>query len=169
MEISCARSTPGTGPSTSRSATPTPDAHAHAHSDRRSRLALATARAAQTTAITAAITGLIATAIALSSGAPIFSTWNNNFLWSAPSYFVGAGTAALAASFVAHAGYWVAPFTFAPLYLTYRTYKVYMGRIDDEPCLATFHEVEIFSELDWWQRDPDEVLRVCKERYERCT
>ena len=28
-----------------------------------------------------------------------------------------------------------------------------------------FHEVEIFSELDWWQRDPDEVLRVCKQRY----
>ena len=28
-----------------------------------------------------------------------------------------------------------------------------------------FHEVEIFSERDWWRRDPDEVLRVCKERY----
>jgi sugar phosphate isomerase/epimerase len=28
-----------------------------------------------------------------------------------------------------------------------------------------FHEVEIFSELDWWRRDPDEVLRVCKERH----
>jgi len=27
-----------------------------------------------------------------------------------------------------------------------------------------FQEVEIFSERDWWQRDPDEVLRVCKER-----
>jgi diguanylate cyclase (GGDEF)-like protein/putative nucleotidyltransferase with HDIG domain len=77
-------------------------------------------------------TGLVATAIALSTGAPIFSTWHNNFLWSAPSYFVGAGSAALAASFVTHAGYWVAPFTFAPLYLTYRTYKVYMGRIDDQ-------------------------------------
>jgi sugar phosphate isomerase/epimerase len=25
-------------------------------------------------------------------------------------------------------------------------------------------EVEIFSERDWWQRDPDEVLRVCLER-----
>ena len=25
------------------------------------------------------------------------TTWHNNFLWSAPSYFVGAGTAALAA------------------------------------------------------------------------
>ena len=29
---------------------------------------------------------------------------------------------------------------------------------------AGFQEVEIFSELDWWQRDPDEVLRICKER-----
>ncbi|MGH6631099.1 MAG: sugar phosphate isomerase/epimerase family protein [Burkholderiales bacterium] len=28
-----------------------------------------------------------------------------------------------------------------------------------------FHEVEIFSELDWWQRDPDEVLRICKQRH----
>src|SRR5207247_199258 len=77
-------------------------------------------------------TGLIATAIALSTRTKILTTWNNNFLWSAPSYFVGAGSAALAASFVAHAGYWVAPLTFAPLYLTYRTYKVYMGRIEDE-------------------------------------
>jgi sugar phosphate isomerase/epimerase len=29
---------------------------------------------------------------------------------------------------------------------------------------AGFQEVEIFSELDWWQRDPDEVLTTCKER-----
>ena len=29
-------------------------------------------------------------------------------------------------------------------------------------------EVEIFSELDWWKRDPDEVLRTCKERLARC-
>src|SRR5882724_11057322 len=77
-------------------------------------------------------TGLVATAIALSTRTPIVSTWHNNFLWSAPSYFVGAGSAALAAAFVEHAGYWVAPLTFAPLYLTYRTYKVYMGRIEDE-------------------------------------
>jgi sugar phosphate isomerase/epimerase len=27
-----------------------------------------------------------------------------------------------------------------------------------------FQEVEIFSELDWWRRDPDEVLRTCVER-----
>ena len=77
-------------------------------------------------------TGLIATAIALSTRTGLVATWHNNFLWSAPSYFVGASTAAIAAWFVEHAGYWVAPFTFAPMYLTYRTYKVYMGRIEDE-------------------------------------
>jgi sugar phosphate isomerase/epimerase len=30
-----------------------------------------------------------------------------------------------------------------------------------------FHEVEIFSELDWWKRDPDDVLRTVKERYKQ--
>jgi sugar phosphate isomerase/epimerase len=33
---------------------------------------------------------------------------------------------------------------------------------------AGFQEVEIFSERDWWQRDPDEVLRTCKERLTVC-
>jgi sugar phosphate isomerase/epimerase len=28
-----------------------------------------------------------------------------------------------------------------------------------------FHEVEIFSELDWWKRNPDEVLATCKQRH----
>jgi sugar phosphate isomerase/epimerase len=31
-----------------------------------------------------------------------------------------------------------------------------------------FQEVEIFSELDWWKKDPDEVLRTCKERHNSC-
>ena len=31
-----------------------------------------------------------------------------------------------------------------------------------------FQEVEIFSERDWWQLDPDEVLRTCVERAARC-
>src|SRR5436190_3213664 len=67
------------------------------------------------------------------SAISIARTWQTNFLWSAPSYFVGALTAALAAFFVRHTNYWwLAPLTFAPLYLTYRTYKIYMGRIEDQ-------------------------------------
>jgi diguanylate cyclase (GGDEF)-like protein/putative nucleotidyltransferase with HDIG domain len=77
-------------------------------------------------------TGMIATAIALSTAEPILTTWQTNFLWSAPSYFVGAGAAAIVAALVTKTGYWFAPLGFAPIYLTYRTYKVYMGRIEDE-------------------------------------
>jgi sugar phosphate isomerase/epimerase len=31
-----------------------------------------------------------------------------------------------------------------------------------------FQEVEIFSELDWWRRDPDELLATCKARLSVC-
>jgi len=77
-------------------------------------------------------TGLVAGAIGISTRESVKAVWQTNFLWSAPSYFVGAGTAAIAQRLVTHTGYWVAPLTFAPIYLTYRTYKVYMGRIEDE-------------------------------------
>ncbi len=77
-------------------------------------------------------TGFIATAIALSSRQRVGAIWQANFLWSAPSYFVGAGVAAIASTAIHQAGYWLGALAFAPLYLTYRTYKVYMGRIEDE-------------------------------------
>ena len=41
---------------------------------------------------------LIAVAVALSTKQSFFGVWNENFLWSAPSYFVGAGAAAIAAA-----------------------------------------------------------------------
>ena len=75
-------------------------------------------------------TGLVAVAVSLATRQPIAATWQKNFLWSAPSYFVGAGAAAIAAWALRHAGFWVAPLTFAPIYLTYRTYRIYMGRLE---------------------------------------
>jgi diguanylate cyclase (GGDEF)-like protein/putative nucleotidyltransferase with HDIG domain len=77
-------------------------------------------------------TVLVATAIGLSTRQSIVHVWNENFLWSAPSYFVGALAAAIAASVIDRGGYWMASLASAPLYLTYRTYKVYMGRIQDQ-------------------------------------
>ena len=32
-----------------------------------------------------------------------------------------------------------------------------------------FHEVEIFSELNWWKRDPDEVLEAAKRAHRDCS
>ena len=78
-------------------------------------------------------TAFIATAIALSTRQRIFRVWNENFLWSAPSYFFGAGAAAIAAWVVGRGGYWMALLTAAPVYLHLpHLYKVYMGRIQDQ-------------------------------------
>ena len=75
----------------------------------------------------------IATAIALSTGQSVMKVWNENFLWSAPSYFVGAGAAGVASWMAVEvSAQWLAALAAAPLYLTYRTYKVYLGRIEDE-------------------------------------
>jgi len=75
---------------------------------------------------------LIATAIGLSTKQPIGRAWNENFLWSAPSYFVGAVAAAGAVAIIDRGGYWMASLAAAPPYLIYRTYKVYMSRIQDQ-------------------------------------
>ena len=77
-------------------------------------------------------TALIATAIGLSTKQGIVRVWNENFLWSAPSYFVGALAAAAAAWVIQRGGYWTALLTSMPVYLLYRTYKVYLGRVQDE-------------------------------------
>lgn len=75
-------------------------------------------------------TGLIAVAIALASRQPIVAIWQTNFLWSAPSYYVGAGAAALATWTLSRVGFWTAPLMFAPVYLTYRTYRIYVGSLE---------------------------------------
>ena len=74
----------------------------------------------------------VASAIALTTKQPILKVWTDIFLWSAASYFVGAGTAAVSAWLVVEHAQWLALLLAAPVYLTYRTYKVYLGRIDDE-------------------------------------
>jgi diguanylate cyclase (GGDEF)-like protein/putative nucleotidyltransferase with HDIG domain len=77
-------------------------------------------------------TFLVATAIGLSTRQGILKIWNDNFVWSAPSYFVGALAAAAAAWVVQRGGFWMAGLTAAPVYALYRGYKVYLGRVQDE-------------------------------------
>src|SRR5688572_2405834 len=78
-------------------------------------------------------TVLIATAIAFSTRQSLLKVWNENFLWSAPSYFVGALAAAGVSIVIGGTtNYWIALLAAFPLYLTYRSYKIYLGRIEDE-------------------------------------
>jgi diguanylate cyclase (GGDEF)-like protein/putative nucleotidyltransferase with HDIG domain len=75
---------------------------------------------------------LIASAIGLTTSQSVLKTWTQNFSWSVPSYFVGAGVAIAAQWALLGWGGWVALLLAVPLYLTYRTYKLYLGRIADE-------------------------------------
>jgi len=75
---------------------------------------------------------LVATAGALATGQSPIRVWRESFLWSAPSYFVGGAVAIAASSLIERGEVWFAPMVAAPVYLTYLTYKVYLGRIEDE-------------------------------------
>ena len=77
-------------------------------------------------------TGLVATAIALSTRRNVWTVWHDNFLWSGPSFVVAGAAGALAASVVANGNHWLALLGIAPVYLTYRTYHVFLGRIEDQ-------------------------------------
>src|SRR6185503_9780201 len=63
---------------------------------------------------------------------PIIQVWHENFVWSAPSYFVRARAALGTAIVIDRSGYWMAVLFAFPVYLVYRTYKIYMARIQDQ-------------------------------------
>ena len=78
-------------------------------------------------------TALIAGAIGLATRQSVLRVWNQNFLWSGPSYFVGAGVAAAAQWVLLGSGlWWLALLLAAPIILTYKSYKIYMGRMEGE-------------------------------------
>jgi signal transduction histidine kinase/ActR/RegA family two-component response regulator len=77
-------------------------------------------------------TGLVAGAIALSTGRRFGTVWRDDFLWSAASFMVAGTAGAIAAIVVARGGHWTAVLMLAPVHLTYATYKVFVGRLDDQ-------------------------------------
>ncbi len=77
-------------------------------------------------------TGLVAAAIALSTGQKVVAVWHKDFLLSGPSYFMSAIIVGLGAIVVDHGAYLVALLTVAPLLLTFLAYRAYLGRIAEE-------------------------------------
>lgn len=77
-------------------------------------------------------TGLVASAIALSTGRRPWVVWREDFLWSASSFMV-AGTAGAGAAIIIERGqHWPAMLMLAPVYLVYWTYRLFVGRLDDQ-------------------------------------
>jgi PAS domain S-box-containing protein len=77
-------------------------------------------------------TGLLAGAIALSTRQNAWKVWNESFLWSGPSFMVAGAAGAIGAVVIQRDDHWMAILMLAPVYLTYRTYQVFLGRIEDQ-------------------------------------
>ena len=77
-------------------------------------------------------TALIAGAIGLSTRRSAVRTWRREFLWSSASFMVAGSAGALAALVVQRGDGWKAVLLIAPIYLTYRTYELFVGRLEDQ-------------------------------------
>src|SRR5262249_32379495 len=77
-------------------------------------------------------TGLVAGGIALSTGRSTLRVWREEFLWSGTSFMVAGSAGAMAAVVISRGEHWKALVMVAPVYLTYRTYGVFIGRIEDQ-------------------------------------
>jgi signal transduction histidine kinase/ActR/RegA family two-component response regulator len=75
-------------------------------------------------------TGLVAGAIALSTGRRVWDVWHNDFLWSGASFMVAGTAGAIAAIVIDRGQQWLAVLMLAPVYLTYRTYQLFVGRLE---------------------------------------
>ena len=77
-------------------------------------------------------TGLMAAAIALTTGRRFVDVWRNDFLWSGVTFMVAGTAGAVAAKVVQRGDHWIAILLLAPVYLTYRTYLLFLARFEDQ-------------------------------------
>jgi signal transduction histidine kinase/CheY-like chemotaxis protein len=82
-------------------------------------------------------TGLVAGAIALSTGRTIKTVWCGDFLWSGLSFMMAGVVGAAAAAIVYHGEQWKAVLMLAPVYLTYRTYHLFAARLEKDTALSS--------------------------------
>jgi signal transduction histidine kinase/ActR/RegA family two-component response regulator len=77
-------------------------------------------------------TGLVAGAIALSTNRSAWRVWRDDFAWSAASFIVAGSAGAVSAVVIRRGWHWEAVLLLAPVYLTYRTYRVFVARLEEQ-------------------------------------
>ena len=75
-------------------------------------------------------TGLVAGAIAFSTNRRIWRVWHDDFLWSGTSFIVAGTAGAIAAVVIDRGQQWLAVLMLAPVYLTFRSYQVFISRLE---------------------------------------
>jgi diguanylate cyclase (GGDEF)-like protein/putative nucleotidyltransferase with HDIG domain len=77
-------------------------------------------------------TGALGLIISLTEGKEFCRLWRNNFLWTAPQYLVAGALAGLLHVWNQYAGWHSAVMVFPPIYLVYYSYRLYLGRLEEE-------------------------------------
>jgi diguanylate cyclase (GGDEF)-like protein/putative nucleotidyltransferase with HDIG domain len=80
----------------------------------------------------AANTGSIATVISLTEGKSLKKIWVECYFWSLPYYLVGAGFAGMVGWFNRQFGWQTSLLVVPVIYLIYRSYRLYLGKLEDE-------------------------------------
>lgn len=74
----------------------------------------------------------VAGIISCTTGKPVYETWRNSYLWTSPQYLVG-GVIAGVTHYLGTSWGWPALLMAAPpLYLLYRSYSLYLGRVEEQ-------------------------------------
>jgi len=77
-------------------------------------------------------TGALGIILCLTEGKKFGRLWRDNFLWTAPHYLVGGALAGLLHLWNQYAGWQSAVLVFPPIYLVYYSYRLYLGRLEEE-------------------------------------
>jgi putative nucleotidyltransferase with HDIG domain len=77
-------------------------------------------------------TAAMSTIIGLTEDKPIPKVWNDSYLWSFPYYMVGAAVAGLMHFLNGHIGWQSSLLILPPVYLMYRSYRLYLGKLETE-------------------------------------
>ena len=77
-------------------------------------------------------TAAMSTIIGLTEDKPVAKVWNDSYLWSFPYYMVGAALAGLVHFLNGHIGWQSSLLILPPIYLMYRSYRLYLGKLETE-------------------------------------
>ena len=70
--------------------------------------------------------------IGLTTDKPIFDVWKESYLWTSPQYLVGGVVATCFHLLMDSMGWAGVLFTFPGVYLVYRSYSIYLTRVDEQ-------------------------------------
>jgi signal transduction histidine kinase/ActR/RegA family two-component response regulator len=108
-------------------------------------------------------TSLVAAAIAVSTGRRAWRVWRDDFLWSGMSFMMAGGAGALAAVVIENGHGWKAVLVIAPVYVTYRTYRLFVERLTSERTLTSGVVAALSARLADAQKQYRDAVEVLLE------